>query len=332
MTVEGASDPGSLGGGSSAEQSRSRRVRIEVADSTLYSSTCSLTTNSCFRLCERARAQTTYLDHRRPWRIDTSNMAEKAFTKAAFPTPPPFYQHFTKANIAQLRQIRKERSAAEATEDGGQANAESSKEIDRQTLPQELRYLLPPELPTDGKWRTFGAQHDLHAPDPSLEDAGIEVLFPSDPAVKLNPQPYLLSLARSLLTTFLSLTGILSEDPTQYEETVGDLKTIVTNMHDLINQYRPHQARETLILMMEERIEKLRGEIRGIGEAGEKMEGAFKELSEAKESQGKLESSGHTEKKVNEDAGGLEKQRQRAAWEALRAVDFDSDDNKDDET
>lgn len=256
-------------------------------------------------------------------------MAEKPFTKAAFPTPPPFYQHFTKDNIAQLRQIRKEKSA---TEDSEQAGTDSSKQIDRQTLPQNLRYLLPPELPTDGKWRTFGAQHDLHAPDPSLEDAGIEVLFPSDPAVKLNPQPYLLSLARSLLTTFLSLTGILSEDATQYEETVGDLKTIVTNMHDLINQYRPHQARETLILMMEERIERLRGEIRGIGEAGEKMEGAFKQLSEARELQGKLEAGGHTEKKVDEDAGDLEKQRQRAAWEALRAVDLDGNDDKDDET
>ena len=259
-------------------------------------------------------------------------MAEKAFTKAAFPIPPPFYQHFTKDNIAQLRRIRKEKGATETAENGEQTGTDSSNQIDRQTLPQNLRYLLPPPPPTDGKWRTFGAQHDLHAPDPSLEDAGIEVLFPSDPAVKLNPQPYLLSLARSLLTTFLSLTGILSEDATQYEETVGDLKTIVTNMHDLINQYRPHQARETLILMMEERIEKLRGEIRGIGEAGEKMEGAFKELSQARELQGKLESSGHTEKKVDEGADGLEKQRQRAAWEALRAVDFDDGDNKDNET
>jgi len=259
-------------------------------------------------------------------------MDVKPFTKASFPIPPPFYQHFTKANIAQLRQIRKQKSAAELTENGEQTNSDASKHIDRQTLPQNLRYLVPPELPSDGKWRTFGAQHDLHAPDPSLEDAGIEVLFPSDPAVKLNPQPYLLSLARSLLTTFLSLTGIMSEDPTQYEETVMDLKTIVTNMHDLINQYRPHQARETLILMMEERIERLRGEIRGIGEAGEKMEGAFKELCEAGESKGKLESSGHAEKGVDQDVGGLEKQRQRAAWEALRTVDLDGTDNKNDET
>ena len=121
-------------------------------------------------------------------------MAEKPLTKANFPVPPPFYQHFTKDNIAQLRQIRKERDTNETTEDG--ERSDRSKQIDSKTLPHNLRYLLPPEPPADGKWRTFGAQHDLHAPDPSLEDAGIEVLFPSDTAVKLNPQPYLISLAR----------------------------------------------------------------------------------------------------------------------------------------
>jgi mediator of RNA polymerase II transcription subunit 7 len=80
-------------------------------------------------------------------------MADKPFTKAAFPIPPPFYQHFTKANIAQLKQIRKEKAAAETTEDSEQTNTDSSKQIDPQTLPQNLRYLIPPQLPTDGKWR-----------------------------------------------------------------------------------------------------------------------------------------------------------------------------------
>lgn len=254
-------------------------------------------------------------------------MAEKPHTKANFPIPPPFYKHFTKDNLAQLRQIRKEKTGSQETSHDETSATEQSKDFDITALPTDLRYLVPPPPPADGKWRTFGAQHDLHAPDPSLEDAGIDVLYPSDPAVKLNPQPYLLALARSLLTTFLALTGALSEDPTEYSDRVADLRTIVTNMHDLINQYRPHQARETLILMLEERIEKLRGEIRAIGEAGEKMNGAFQRLQETGAAQAEALANGNelAEKNADKDAGNQEKQRQKAAWEALQAANLDDD-------
>jgi mediator of RNA polymerase II transcription subunit 7 len=258
---------------------------------------------------------------------EVSSMAEKPPTKANFPIPPPFYKHFIKDKIAQLHQIQKEKTESQATDNIGDSISAKPEEIDPTGLPADLRYLVPPPPPADGKWRTFGAQHDLHAPDPSLEDAGIEVLFPSDPSVKLNPQPYLLSLARSLLTTFLALTGALSEDPTEYLERVTDLKTIVTNMHDLINQYRPHQARETLILMLEERIEKLRGEVRAIGEAGEKMEGTFKQLRETGEAQAEALANGHeiVAKYADKGMGDHEKQRQKAAWDALQAASLDDD-------
>ena len=254
-------------------------------------------------------------------------MPEKPHTKANFPIPPPFYKHFTKDNIAQLRQIRKEKTGSQGTDHDQAATTEQPKDLDITSLPTDLRYLVPPAPPADGKWRTFGVQHDLHAPDPTLEDAGIDVLYPSNPSVKLNPQPYLLALARSLLTTFLALTGALSEDPTDYSDRVADLKTIVTNMHDLINQYRPHQARETLILMLEERIEKLKGEIRAIGEAGEKMNGAFKQLQETGEAQAEAQANGNelAKKDTDKDAGNQEKQRQKAAWEALQEANLDDD-------
>lgn len=253
-------------------------------------------------------------------------MAEKPQTKANFPTPPPFYQHFTKNNLDQLRQIRKEQGIPQpGAEETRPTSSIETKGLDPTTFPPNLRYLVPPPPPADGKWRTFGAEHDLNAPDPSLEEAGIEVLFPSDPSVKLNPQPYLLSLARSMLTTFLALTGTLSEDPTQYEDRVIDLKTIVTNMHHLINQYRPHQARETLILMMEERIEKLRGEIKAIGESGERMEGVFKGLQESGGSQDTQDFGVSAEKNGEEHSNDKVKVQQRTAWEALQNAKLDDD-------
>ena len=74
-------------------------------------------------------------------------MADQARTlSAAFPTPPPFYKHFTKENATQLRDLRRD---------------PSSKDIDAASIPADLRNLLPPEPPTDGRYKSFGIQHDV---------------------------------------------------------------------------------------------------------------------------------------------------------------------------
>ena len=41
-------------------------------------------------------------------------------------------------------------------------------------------------------------------------------------------------------------------------------------MHEIINGYRPHQARETLILMMQEQVEKVRAETKAVRESMER--------------------------------------------------------------
>jgi hypothetical protein len=78
---------------------------------------------------------------------------------------------------------------------------------------------------------------------------------------------------------------------------------------------------------LEERIEKLRGEVRAIGEAGEKMEGTFKQLRETGEAQAEALANGHelVKQSADEDMGNREKQRQKAAWDALQAASLDDD-------
>jgi len=44
------------------------------------------------------------------------------------------------------------------------------------------------------------------------------------------------------------------------------------NAHHIINEYRPHQAREALIQSMEERIAKIRGEIEAVKNMKAKIE------------------------------------------------------------
>ena len=133
--------------------------------------------------------------------------------KAPFPPPPPVYKSFTKANLTQLRKLRKE-----STDEG----AEAKQNLSALDLPPELRYLLPPSppLPTE-TWTSFGNPLTLHPPPTTLAEAGIEQLIPPTAHTTSNPQPHLLALARSLLTTFLSLVGILSRNPTLYARPSG---------------------------------------------------------------------------------------------------------------
>lgn len=107
----------------------------------------------------------------------------------------------------------------------------------------------------------------------SLADGGITQLYPAsddhnDPASsRLDPSPHLLALSRSILLNFLELVGILSVDPTHHAEKIEHIQTLYFNVHHLINQYRPHQARESLILMMEEQIKQHKSDIAAINDA-----------------------------------------------------------------
>lgn len=57
----------------------------------------------------------------------------------------------------------------------------------------------------------------------------------------------------SILINFLDLLDILIKSPgsIKREEKLEDIKLLFVHMHHLINEYRPHQARETLRVMME---------------------------------------------------------------------------------
>lgn len=233
---------------------------------------------------------------------------------APFPAPPPFYQHFTARNLAQLRQKRKEAHLAHSTSsDNGDA---AKKELDMLSLPTELRYLIPPQPPTTGEFTVFGVPTTLEQQPQSLAERGVEQLFPDRDSVYKNPQPQLIALARSLLTTFLSLLGILSQSPELWDEQTYALRHICENMHALINGYRPHQARETLILMMEERIAQKRDEIRRINEGRAKTQEILQRLTLGVDGMGGAEMEGKSGVSHARERACL--QRQKDAWASLQ--------------
>ncbi|KAJ5784144.1 uncharacterized protein N7518_009821 [Penicillium psychrosexuale] len=216
-------------------------------------------------------------------------MADESQQRAvttSFAPPPPLWKHFTRENIDKLEQIKAEASKGE----DGRLNKHkqwSAAELRALELPSELRYLVPPDIP-EGQYSVFGELQTLSTTLPSLQEQGIEQLYPEPPAAGTdqNSQPspplnhayYLLKISKSLLLNFLEFTGILSVSPEQFESKVEDLRNLFINAHHLLNLYRPHQARESLIMMMEEQLNHSREEMKQMDKVKAEVESVLEQL------------------------------------------------------
>jgi mediator of RNA polymerase II transcription subunit 7 len=89
---------------------------------------------------------------------------------------------------------------------------------------------------------------------------------------------YLTKITKSILLNFLELTTILSADPSAATPKLEDIKRLFLNAHHLINMYRPHQARETLIMMMEEQLEQGRREMEECDRVRRKVDESLREM------------------------------------------------------
>jgi mediator of RNA polymerase II transcription subunit 7 len=204
-----------------------------------------------------------------------------------FPDPPPFYKHFTTENLARLRDIEKE--ATTNDDDSKPASTTSLTAEQVLALPTELRYLIPPSPPADSEdfhvfdvvtkakgTDIFMKNMDYIADQLRLQDIlpdwTYEQLYPSTTAT-LDRQNYLFRFLRSILLSYISLLGIVAANPMseQKDQKLKDIMTLVANMHALVNEYRPHQARQTLIERMEEQVRRKREEVEGVRRMGEKV-------------------------------------------------------------
>ncbi|KNC85722.1 hypothetical protein SARC_02096 [Sphaeroforma arctica JP610] len=72
---------------------------------------------------------------------------------------------------------------------------------------------------------------------------------------KFDHKVELKKLNKSIVLNYLQLLDVLTSDPSQYMKVFNQLVGLFHNMHALINDCRPHQARETLRAMMEAQVE-----------------------------------------------------------------------------
>lgn len=77
-------------------------------------------------------------------------------------------------------------------------------------------------------------------------------------------------LAKSVLLNFLELVGAASLTPDGILEKAADIQNILINMHHGINEYRPHQARESLIQTMQARLDQIRAETAAVNAVTDK--------------------------------------------------------------
>ncbi|KAI6712310.1 hypothetical protein B2J93_2106 [Marssonina coronariae] len=275
--------------------------------------------------------------HSRPARKTMDEQQQPSSLATAFPHPPPFWRSFSPENLSQICALR----AAQAGSSSKDHDASKSLPPRLLDLPPELRNLQPPEPPADGHYRCFGdpfwvccdlsgsanlkrrrARRDgrvltktpqLDAPLPTLQDLSISQLY-TPPSTPTGHEPHasraftLKKLAKSLLLNFLELVGVMAINPELYAEKVEDIKTLFVNFHHLLNEYRPHQARESVILMMQDQLERSRKETRGMREVTERVERVLEGLAVLKGGLGDAEDGAKAEESVDEE---------RSVWEEL---------------
>jgi mediator of RNA polymerase II transcription subunit 7 len=113
---------------------------------------------------------------------------------------------------------------------------------------------------------------------------------------------------------------MLCADPSAAMPKLEDIKRLFLNAHHLINMYRPHQARETLIMMMEEQLEEGRREIEECERVKEKVEQSLMEIEE-------LGKNIQTERRgingVGGDSNAKESEEAQKLWQMIYELDND---------
>lgn len=208
---------------------------------------------------------------------------------ALYPPPPPYMKFFTEANLEKLPEYQK-------IKNGDVAHDHSVTD----EIACELDFLIPPRIPETGQYRAFGSIWQIKDELPDLKSLGMTQLY-SKPSTTKNYQykiQELRKLLKSLLLNFLELIGVLSVNPESFPEKLEHIRTILVNIHHLLNEYRPHQSRESLIMLLEEQLEYKKKEIQHIEQICEEVRERLKSMCDVY-IDGKATSDEKSEEKVD---------------------------------
>ena len=163
---------------------------------------------------------------------------------------------------------------------------------------------------------------------PTLEEQGITNLpatshSPSKDAKHYDRAFELKKLAKSLLLNFLELAGTLSRSPAGAAAKTQDLRTLFINVHHILNEYRPHQARESAIELMQDHLDRTRAETVAIRTQVDKARSVLEGLGSlgiAPSERASAEALSGEDALDGAQAKGLMAERDIEAWAATDAV------------
>ncbi|KAI7861785.1 MED7 protein-domain-containing protein [Spinellus fusiger] len=169
-------------------------------------------------------------------------MAEQQSTGSAWPNPPSFYKRYTEENLESLKSAKKNNALLDTV-------------ISQPPLPDFYLHSLAPPAPPADSYKIFDQTWQVEDKLATLKELGVKQLFPSESIDRVQE---LKKLNRALIAQYLSLLDVLVHNPDEFGKRIENISTIFINMHHILNEYRPHQARETLKLLMENQVAKKR--------------------------------------------------------------------------
>ncbi|CAG8600438.1 718_t:CDS:2 [Ambispora gerdemannii] len=163
---------------------------------------------------------------------------------SSIPDPPTFYTRYTDTNLKLLEKIKSYKGSKK----------EALNEF-KDELPQDfdITELEPPRPIVEGSYNVFGLTWQVVSVNATL-DENTPRLYPEG---DFDRQTELKKLNKRLCRKFIALLGSLSAEPFDESKptTISkDLQDTFMNIKQLLNEYRPHQARETLKLIMENQL------------------------------------------------------------------------------
>ncbi|EDV19159.1 uncharacterized protein TRIADDRAFT_62378 [Trichoplax adhaerens] len=119
---------------------------------------------------------------------------------------------------------------------------------------ENVRDGLTPKPPPiiEGSYEIYGMKFDTRDPTiRSLESQKIQQVFRKESSVDRLAEMRKINF--SILVNFIELLDLITKSPfsPKRHEKLSHLGTLFINIHHLINEYRPHQARETLKAILE---------------------------------------------------------------------------------